>query len=71
MGWQRWPLYSDLGVVTMKGNDESLNQVRRIAIDILQAGNYLERGHKTRALENMAETIKSMRKLLKLINKGA
>lgn len=54
----------------MKGNDKSLNQVRRIAIDILQAGNYLERGHKTRALENLADTVKSMQKLLKLIKAG-
>ena len=51
----------------VKGNDKSLNQIRRAAIDILQAGNYLEYGHKARALDNIDNTIGSLRTLLKLM----
>lgn len=39
-------------------------QVRRIAIDILQCGNYIERGNNAKARYNISEVISALNVLL-------
>ena len=50
-----------------RNNDSQLKAIRRIAIDILQAGNNLERKETDKALRNIEATISSLEHLLRLI----
>ena len=50
-------------------NDATMHAVRRAAIDILQAGNYLEDHKPGKALKNIGETITTLEQLLRLIKR--
>lgn len=51
-------------------NDIVQHHVRRIAIDILQAGNYLEAGRKAKAIDNLTKNVTSLRAIVKELKKS-
>lgn len=50
-----------------KQKKDALNEVRRIAIDILQAGNYIQAGKHDRAIYNIREDLESLTKLIDIL----
>ena len=46
------------------------HHVRRVAIDVLQAGNYLERNDKDKAITNLTKNVESLRKIVKEIKQS-
>ena len=51
-------------------NDLIQHHVRRVAIDILQAGNYLERNNKTKAIMNLTKNVESLRTIVREIKQS-
>ena len=54
----------------MVRKNDPQREIRKIAIDILQAGNYLESGHKPRAMKNIQNNITSLRRVVAMIKRG-